>query len=139
MLNTLFPKPPGLRMARLMQRQGQPLFAMAQQVIITLEFPAEGTSEEWARIRESLEAQGWRSWSVVASFWCKEWPCQIPKSEIQAAVRQELSLAAIAAKLSLLRATVLSYDAHPQIISVGDEAPTDETEGPGGGMIGPCS
>jgi hypothetical protein len=99
---------------------------MQQQVIITLEFPAEGQSEEWTAIRSALEAQGWRSWSVVASFWCKEWDCRIPRTEIQRAVREDLSLAAIAAKLSLLRATVLSYDADAQTIAVGTdtEAPT---------------
>lgn len=96
---------------------------MTQQVIITLEFPAEGRSEEWAAIRSSLESQGWRSWSVVASFWCKEWPCRIPKDEIRKAVHQDLSLAAIAAKLALLEATVLTYNAEPTSIAVGPGAP----------------
>ena len=103
------------------------------QVIITLEFPAEGRSQEWAAIRSALESKGWRSWSVVASFWCKEWDCRIPKTEIQKAVREDLSLAAIAAKLSLLEATVLSYDAHPQTIQVGSDAPAATD------MQGPCS
>ncbi|MDZ4288845.1 MAG: hypothetical protein U0984_12845 [Prosthecobacter sp.] len=109
-----------------------------QQVIITVEFPAEGRSEEWDAIRRSLEAHGWRSWSIIASFWCKEWDCRIPRAEIQKAVREDLSLAAIAAKLSLLKATVLSYDADAQLIAVGSGASAAE-ENAGTEMKGPCS
>lgn len=114
-----------------------PLTAM-QQVIITIEFPIGGRSEEWETIRQAMESQGWRSWSVVASFWSKEWDCRIPKAEIQKAVREELSLAAIAAKLSLLKATVLSYDANPQVIAVGSET-TAEPSVEGDEMKGPCA
>ena len=110
---------------------------MSQQVIITLEFPAEGRSEEWAAIRATLEAQGWRSWSVVASFWCKEWDCRIPKDRIREIVREDLSLAAIAAKLSLLEATVLTYDAEPDSIAVGSDAPTEAS--PESEIKGPCA
>ena len=110
---------------------------MSQQVIITLEFPAEGRSEEWTAVRAALEEQGWKSWSIVATFWCKEWDCRIPKAEIQKAVRADLSLAAIAAKLSLLKATVLTYDADPQTISVGDEIPADDASDPP--PVGPCA
>ena len=115
---------------------------MTQQVIITLEFASEGRSEEWAAIRAALESQGWRSWSVVASFWCKEWPCRIPKDEIRKAVQQDLSLAAIAAKLSLLEATVLTYNAEPTSISVGldADAETKSANGPPEpSPQGPCS
>jgi len=111
---------------------------MTQQVIITLEFPAEGPSEEWEAIRSSLIARGWRSWSVVAHFWCKEWDCKIPRAEIQKAVREDLSLAAITAKLGTLKATVLTYNADPQTIAVGLEA-SDHEEPPPEYLRGPCS
>jgi hypothetical protein len=126
---------------RMQERMKQPYKAMSQQVIITLEFPTEGRSEEWAAIRATLEAQGWKSWSIIASFWCKEWDCRIPKAEIRKAVRQDLSLAAIAAKLSLLEATVLTYNADPDVVSVGSDAPTEHLDKspPGQSPQGPCS